>query len=110
MKYLQRNPTVRLWCLSGLTGMVLVAGVIFEEGQARVYSPSSVSVSVKSHTLITQTPASHPIKTGKASTLRSAWKQPSKASEAHDPGNDKKLEKKRMGLAMLFMGLLAEEG
>ena len=40
MKPILQNPTARLWCLSGLTGMVLMAGVLLEEGQARTYSPS----------------------------------------------------------------------
>jgi len=90
--------------------MVLIAGVLFDEGQARVYAPSSVSASLQSHTLNPQTIASHSIKTEKGQTLSSSRKQPAKVSETPDPVDDKNLEKKRMGLAMLFMGLLAEEG
>jgi len=110
MKHLRQNPTARLWFLSGLTGMVLMAGVLLEEGQAHVYAPSSVNVSLQSHTLNPETPSSHMIKTGKLQTLSSSRKQPAKGFTPEDHVDDRKLEKKRMGLAMLFMGILAEEG
>jgi len=110
MKHLRQNPTARIWFLSGLTGMVLMAGVLLGEGQARVSAPSSVSVSVQSHALIPQTTASHRLKTAQTQSLSSSRKQPAKDFTPQDQLDDKKLEKKRMGLAMLFIGILAEEG
>ena len=110
MKQILQNPTARLWCLSGLTGMVLMAGVLLEEGQARTYSPSPDIASLQIHELSLHTHLSDRINPGKSQPLKSSREQKAKNPTAHKQVEDKQPAKKRMGLAILLLGVLAEEG
>ncbi len=109
MKPILQNPTARLWCLSGLTGMVLMAGVLLEEGQARTYSPSPDIASLQIHELSLQMPSSETINAGKSTALKTSREQKVKHPVTHVQVTDKNPAKKRMGLAMLFLGILAEK-
>ena len=110
MNQILKDPTVRLWCLSGLTGMVLMAGVLLEEGQARTYSPSPAIPSLKVIKLNQQTNSSELINAGKSPTSESRQAQKAKTPATQEHVKDQNSAKKRMGLAMLFLGILAEEG
>ena len=110
MKQILQNPTARLWCLSGLTGMVLMAGVLLDEGQARTYSPSPDIVSIQINELNRHTPSSETSNAGKSQTLKTSREQKVIDPVTHKQVADKQPAKKRMGLAILFLGLLAEEG
>ncbi len=110
MKQFLQNPTARLWCLSGLTGIVLMAGVLLEEGQARTYSISPDIASLQINELNLYTPSSETINSGKSQTLKTSREQKVKDPVTHVLVAEKTLAKKRMGLAILFLGILAEEG
>jgi len=110
MKQILQNPTAKLWFLSGLTGMVLMAGLLLEEGQARTYPPSPDIASLQINELNLNTPSSESLNAGKSQTLKTSREQKVKDSVTHVQGTDKNPAKKRMGLAILFLGILAEEG
>ncbi len=111
MKPLLQDSTPKTWFLSGLTIMMLMAGVLLEEGQARTYSASTGHSSVQTQRLSRPLPSS--LESGKAikrATLRaSSERKPTKPSIQKE-GTDQNPGKKRMGLAILFLGILAEEG
>ena len=111
MKTILQNPSTRIWFLSGLTGMVLMAGLLLGEGQARTYPPSPT------HAPLSVTIMDHPIGSSQAITLkRSEINKAISEQKPHQKTMGKRLgvnvpeKKKRMGLAMLFLGILAEEG
>ncbi len=110
MKTILQDPTTRIWCLSGLTGIVLMAGVLLEEGQARTYSPSPVNSSIQVNTLNLPTPSSQSMNTKKSETLKAIPKQKANVPAMQKDVEDKGPAKKRMGLAILFLGILAKEG
>ncbi|UCH91649.1 MAG: hypothetical protein JSU60_02790 [Nitrospirota bacterium] len=112
MKKILQNPKARVWFLSGLTGMVLIAGLLLEEGQARTYTPSIIApLHVNKQNL--QTHLSETINPQKSQALQSSLKQETRnpaTHTTHKQAPDKQPAKKRMGLAILFLGILAEEG
>jgi hypothetical protein len=110
MKQILQNPTARVWFLSGLTGMVLIAGLLLEEGQARTYTPSPTIAPLQVNQQNQQTNLSDTINPGKSQALKSSREQKDKNPATHKQVADKQPAKKRMGLAILFLGILAEEG
>jgi hypothetical protein len=110
MKQILQNPTARVWFLSGLTGMVLIAGLLLEEGQARTYTPSPTIAPLQVNKQNLQTNLSDTIYPGKSQSLKSSRGQKAKNPATNKQVADKKPAKKRMGLAILFLGILAEEG
>jgi len=110
MKQILQNPTARVWFLSGLTGMVLIAGLLLEEGQARTYTPSPTIAPLQVNKQNLQTNLSDTINPGKSQALKSSREQKDKNPATHKQVADKQPAKKRMGLAILFLGILAEEG
>ena len=110
MKQILQDSTARLWCLSGLTGIVLMAGVLLEEGQARTYDPSPAITSLQVNKPNLQTGLLETIYAGKSQTLRSSQEKKAQDPATHNHVAAKNLQKKRMGLAILFLGILAEEG
>jgi hypothetical protein len=109
MKKILQNPKARVWFLSGLTGMVLIAGLLLEEGQARTYTPSIIApLQVSKQNL--QTHLSETINPQKSQALESSLEQETRNPATHKQAPDKQPAKKRMGLAILFLGILAEEG
>jgi hypothetical protein len=110
MKQILQNPTARVWCLSGLTGMILLAGLLLGEGQARTYTPSPIIAPLQVNKQNLQTHLSETINTGKSRSLKSSREQKVKDPVTHKQVSDKQPAKKRMGLAILFLGILAQEG
>jgi hypothetical protein len=110
MKQILQNPTARVWFLSGLTGMVLIAGLLLEEGQARTYTPSPTIAPLQINKQNLQTHFSDRINPDKSQILESSREQKTKNPTAHEQMEDKQPAKKRMGLAILLLGFLAEEG
>ena len=109
MKKILQNPKARVWFLSGLTGMVLIAGLLLEEGQARTYTPSIIApLQVNKQNLQTYLPET--INPPKSQALKSSLEQETRNPATHKQAPDKQPAKKRMGLAILFLGILAEEG
>ena len=87
-----------------------MAGVLLEEGQARTYSPSPDIASLQIHELSLHTPSAETINAGKSPTLNTSREQKVKYPVTHKQVEDKQPAKKRMGLAILLLGVLAEEG
>jgi hypothetical protein len=111
MKKILQNPTARVWFLSGLTGMVLITGLLLGEGQARTYTPSPIiaPLQVNKQNLQTHLPA-ETINPEKSQALKSSREQKIIDPTIHKQVEDKQPAKKKMGLAILFLGILAEEG
>lgn len=109
MEQIRQQPTTKTWRLLGLTGLALSVAFFLNEGQAReLPRPSPI------HPLNTQ--CTHPTNmTSKAHSLeKNRTSQPTKFtnnSEAspRERDNEDKAQKKRFGLAILFLGTLAEK-
>ena len=86
-----------------------MAGVLLEEGQARTYGPSPDIVSLQIHELNLRMPSSETINAGKSTTLKTSREHKVKYPVTYVQVTDKNPSKKRMGLAMLFLGILAEK-
>ncbi len=111
MNTIHQNPTTKVWCLSGLTCMVLLAGVLLDEGQARTHPSSqenSTTQAGRLHSHI-QSPDSTKVVKIESRPIFSSRKNnnPVIQNERTDKNPAKK---KRMGLAILFLGILADEG
>ncbi|MDH4192681.1 MAG: hypothetical protein OEY80_04760 [Nitrospirota bacterium] len=109
MKQILQHPTTRLWCLVGLTGMALSAAIFLGEGQARTLTTPPPIESVRAQdTYSTRT-------LSKSSLLEknqiSPTTKPSHHPEAvtQEMNNEEQPKKKRLGLAILFLGMLAEK-
>ena len=87
-----------------------MAGVLLEEDQARTYSPSSVMASLQVTQLNLQTNSSGSINAGESPPPESSREHKTNVPAAQEHVKDKNSVQKRMGLAMLFLGILAEEG
>ena len=109
MKMILHHSTARIWFLVGLTGTVLSAVFLFEHGYARTLTtPPQIH-----STIIQDTQAS-----GSATKTGKLEKSPGSPSTnlPHHPekvvpevDNEEKPNKKRFGLAILFLGVLAEK-
>lgn len=110
MNTILQDSTTRSWCLSGLTVMVLMAGVLLEEGQARTYLPSPENSSIQTSRLNRHAQSSESTKTVKLEPLNTSLEQKANSPIFQKEGTNKNPEKKKMGLAILFLGILAEEG
>lgn len=87
-----------------------MTGVLLEEGQARTYNPSQDIASLHVKELNLKTHTSETINYAKSQSLKSSQEQKSEDPATHKQVADTKPAKKRMGLAILFLGILAEEG
>ncbi len=110
MKTILQNAKARFWCLSGLTGMVLMAGLLLEEGQARTYTPSPVPTSISVSQVKLETDSLESMNTKALQKDQSKGNKKIQDLTDQEQRADKKPAKKRMGLAILFLGILAEEG
>ena len=110
MQTIFQNPTARIWFLSVLTGMVLLTGLLLGEGKARTYSPSLVDSSIPVLNKMDR-PAhlSQPMPIKKVEIRNAALGKHVNSARQKDIA-DAKPAKKRMGLAMLFLGILGEKG
>lgn len=87
-----------------------MAGLLLEEGQARTYTPSPTIAPLQVNKQNLQTQLSDTINPGKSQSLQSSREQKTKDPATHNRPEDKQPAKKRMGLAILFLGILAEDG
>lgn len=111
MKTILQDSTSRIWCLSGLTAMVLMAGILLEEGQARTYSPSPVNSTIQTSRLDVYMPSSESMITQESPAIKVGSEQKTPVLAIEKEMADKNpAKKKRMGLAILFLGILAKEG
>ena len=110
MRTILQESTTRIWCLSGLTGLVLMAGVLLEEGQARTNAPTPEYSSTQTSRLNRHAPSSESTKIVKPNSRNTSMEEETNGPATQKEGTDKKPAKKRMGLAILFLGILAEEG
>jgi len=108
MKSILHDTITRNWSLSGLIGLILIGCVLLEEGQARTYSPPAVNQSLETTTLNPRQTSSESLMTGHLSGGKASREEKAKVP-ALKKVEDKNPEKKRMGLAILFLGILAEE-
>ncbi|MEX0829469.1 MAG: hypothetical protein WD032_04440 [Nitrospirales bacterium] len=110
MKTILQESTTRIWGLSGLTGLVLMAGVLLEEGQARTYSPTPEHSSIQTGSLNRHAPHSESTKIVNRDSRNTSLEEKTNGPAIQKEGTDKNPAKKRMGLAILFLGILAEKG
>ncbi len=109
MKRILQDSRTSMWCLSGLTVMVLMAGVLLEVGQAYTNSSSPVVASFHDHPITLHSHSSTPSNTKKSLSLLSKEKKKAEDPVHHHQVSTKSTAKKRMGFAMIFLGILAEK-
>lgn len=109
MQQILQNPTTRLWCLSGLTGLALMVGVLLGESQARTSASSPAVPSMQANKLNLHTQPSKSIDSEKSQSLKSIWSEERENSDALKQESKKHPAKKRMGLAILFLGIGSKE-
>ena len=109
MKQILNHPTARLWCLVGLTGMALSAAIFLDEGQARTLTtpPPSQSLNIQT-THSTEAEAKVSI-SEKNLGSQSPNLLPHPEVIAKKMDDEAKSHKKKFGLAILFLGVLAEK-
>jgi hypothetical protein len=109
MKHLLHYPTAKLWCLVSIIGIVLAATVFLDEGQARTQTTPPPLPSVKAQDLHPTGIASKPNPQGKNRVARSTNLTYHPEVVAQEMANEENPNKKKFGLAILFLGLLAEK-
>jgi hypothetical protein len=109
MRQILHHPTARLWCLVGLTAMALSAAVFLREGQARTLTTPPPIQSVKVQATHSPEIASKVYPSEKNLAFQSTNLQHHPEVVAQEMGNEEKTNKKRLGLAILFLGVLAEK-
>lgn len=109
MKQILHHPQTRLWCLAGLTGMALSAAIFLGEGQARTLTTPPPVQSVRvldTHHTETLSKVSPSAKIQVSPSTKPSH-HPEVATQEMD--NEETSHKKRFGLAILFLGVLAEK-
>ncbi len=109
MKKKFRHSSIKLWCLVGLSGVSLSAALLLGEGQARTLTTASPHPSIRIHDSLASDSGYKKSHSGKNHD-----RQPEGIISSTGPGlqemeNDEKPNKKRLGLAILFLGVLAEK-
>lgn len=109
MEQIRQQPTTKTWRLLGLTGLVLSVGFFLNEGHARELPMPSPSHPLNFHSThpTNMTSKAHPSEKNRTS-------QPTKFTNHNEAGSkerdhEDKTQKKRLGLAILFLGTLAEK-
>ena len=109
MKTILQNSDIKTWCYRGLAGLTIMAGVFLEDGLARTYSPFPANSLAQVMPLnpLTNLPSSKTIKKTESPTNIS--KQIAIIPSNNNHLIAKEPAKKRMGLAIIFLGALAKE-
>jgi hypothetical protein len=109
MKQRFGHPTTWLWYFLGLTGMALVATIFLEDGYARTLTTPPLIQSVKVQDTHSMEMASKACPLPKNGRLRSMLlnSHPEKVGQEMD--HEEKPNKKKLGLAIIFLGVLAEK-
>ena len=107
MQHILHHPPARLWCLVGFTGMALSAAIFLGEGQARTLPtpPPSQSLNIQA-THFTESKAYSSAK-DRGSQSTNFLHQPEVSAKKME--DEEKSNKKRFGLAIIFLGVLAEK-
>lgn len=109
MEQIRQHPTTKTWRLLGLAGLALSVAFVLNEAQARGLSmPSSIPSLNAQGTHPTNMPSTAHI------FEKHRTSQPTKFTNNSEAGsrereNKDKIQKKRFGLAILFLGTLAEK-
>ena len=107
MKRINHHPTARLWTVSGLAGMVLLGGILIGEGHAGPFSTPLNTEVMPIQKLTLEQSHKHSRVSGKKLERQSTpWAQnergiTQKSARKQEPW------KKRLGLALFFLGTLA---
>lgn len=109
MKQILQHPTARLWCLVGLTGMALSAIFFLGEGQARTITtpPPVQSIRVQDTYPTGTASKASPSEKNQIPPSTKPTHQPEAVSQEMD--HEEQSHRKRLGLAILFLGVLAEK-
>ena len=109
MKTIFHNLALRTWVLGGLAGLTILTGVFLGDGQARTYSPSTGTSPGQVAILKPLIPLSLSQSMIKSEPPTIISGQVTNIPSKHKDIVTKKSAKKRMGLAMIFLGALAKK-
>ena len=109
MEQIRQQPATKTWRLLGLTGLALSVAFVLNEGHARELPRPSPVQPLNTHRThpTNRTSKTHPLEKNRTS-------QPTKFTNPSEAGSkerdhEDKTQKKRLGLAILFLGTLAEK-
>lgn len=102
-------PTTWLWCFLGLTGMALVATILLEDGYARTLTTPPLIQSVKIQDAHSTEIGSKACPLPQNGRLRSMLLNPHPERIGQELDNEERPNKKKLGLAIIFLGVLAEK-
>ncbi len=104
------HQKAKAWCLLSLSGMAISAALFMNEGQAGIWpAPQSTHpINLQStNGIMTTQPGITGLKNDRISPVKALLSHPELvAVESHD---EERLNKKKFGLAILFLGALAEK-
>ncbi len=109
MKQVLHHPTARRCFLVALTGMVLSAAVFLGEGQTRTLTTPPSIQSVEIQGIHSPAIAAKTCSVEKQGEYQSTNLTCHPEVVAQKMDNDDKSHKKRLGLAIIFLGVLAEK-
>lgn len=109
MEQIRQQPTIRSWRLLGLTGMALSVAFFLNEGQARTLPmPSPIqSVNVQSTPPTEMASKMSPLEKHRGSQSTKLTQHPEVGTQ--EMNNEDKPHKKKFGLAILLLGVLAKK-
>ena len=109
MEQIRHQPTTRSWRLLGLTGLALSVALFLNEGQARTLPiPPHIQTVTGQNTPIPEMGSKvQPVEKNHASQLTKITERPEVGTQEME--HEDKSQKKKLGLAILFLGMLAEK-
>jgi hypothetical protein len=109
MEQIRQQPNTRSWRLLGLTGLAISVALFLNEGQARTLPISShiQAITVQSPHITERTSRVRPSEKIPASQSTKLPQRPEVGTQQMD--NEDNTHRKKLGLAILFLGMLAEE-
>jgi len=109
MEQIRHQPTTRSWRLLGLTGLALSVALFLNEGQARTLPipPPMKSVTVQNTHTFEMASKVQPAEKNHAFQLTKLTQRPEVGTREME--HEDKTQKKKLGLAILFLGMLAEK-
>ena len=109
MNHLYPQPRARLWTICGLAVMILLAGILLEEGYAGPFSTPLTTEGIPIQKPTLEENHKNPMVTGKMLERKSHPWRPREDENDQIAAQKPEPEKKRLGLALLFLGVLAEK-
>ncbi len=112
MNTTQSEPKSNVFCLTGILASLLLITSLLTEGNAHIVSiPPTPSTLTQADEDITPETIQLPATTKKPQELQNTTKHDgSRERLVEESENNGRPKKKRMGLALIFLGILAEEG